>query len=680
MNDYPKTIKYYENSLEIYKELNDKTRLIKCLNNLGILYNTIGNYSKAFEYSQKSLEIAEKFDYKSDISQSLQNIGDIYISRKKYNKALEYYLKTLKLNKEIGDKNEISSSYLNVGKIYFITKKYNKALDYTLKSLQIANELELIAEKKDIHYQLSEIFASTKNYKKAYEHHLIYSKLNDSIFNENNIKKITSLELQYKYDKEKQAIKLEQQKKEAVFVEEAKRHKAERKTFIIGFLVALIIILLFMRMIRIKKKANSLLHEKNKEILFQKNQISEQKEELQIKTDELAKHKENLEKKVKQRTLDLFIAKEKAEESDLLKTSFINNISHEFRTPMNAILGFSSFLKKSDLSEENRKEFSSIVDKSCSQLLNIVDDTIEISKVQANQAKLFKTDVNIADIISEVINDFNETLLQKKLEINLDLNLNEAQLFIKTDKNKIKKIFWHLTDNAIKYTQNGYIKITGKLLENNYTEFRIADTGIGISPDMHKKIFEPYRQVETGVTRDFGGNGIGLSLSKAYVEMLGGKIEIESLLDKGTTIIFTIPLEENTKKEKQKKIITSGIKDNKTVLIAEDNKLNYLLLQELLSRYNLNLLHAWNGNEAVEVFRKEKQIDLILMDLKMPIMNGLDATKQIKQLNASVPIVAQTAYSTSEDQDNAKKYGCDDFISKPISEQALHQIINNYLL
>ncbi|RLD82324.1 MAG: hypothetical protein DRJ10_05185, partial [Bacteroidetes bacterium] len=365
-NDNLKALEYHQKALEIEIGRDNKEKIARSLNNIGIVYISQGNYSTALECFNKSLKIRQQLGDKSGTSMSFNNIGEVFYLQGKYSLALEYYQKSLKIKQETVLKKKIGLSYSNIGSVYFKTKQYNKAIDFTEKGLETAKELKLI---KDIYKQFSEIYAATKNYKKAYENHLLFKELNDSLFNEKNTKKITTLELKYEFEKEQYAIKLEQQKKDAVTAKEIKYQKAINQVFIAGLFVALLVILLFYRIVRTKKKANNILQQKNKQILEQKDQITEQKDEIQVQAEELSAQKENLEEIVEQRTVAFVKAKERAEESDQLKTAFLNNISHEFRTPMNGILGFSTLLIKPGSSSDDQKKYAEIISKSGNQLL-----------------------------------------------------------------------------------------------------------------------------------------------------------------------------------------------------------------------------------------------------------------------------------------------------------------------
>jgi PAS domain S-box-containing protein len=373
----------------------------------------------------------------------------------------------------------------------------------------------------------------------------------------------------------------------------------------------------------------------------------------------------------------LLIAKAKAEESDRLKTAFLQNISHEIRTPMNAIVGFSGFLNNTDLDSEKRKNFIEIITKSCDQLLFIISDIISIATIEAGQEKIVEKEIDLNATLIQMNDQFQ--LEAKRKNVNLQLApLTDNVDKILSDRTKLVQVLNNLINNALKFTIQGSINF-GYTLKENEIEFFVEDSGIGIPPEMHDEIFKRFRQVESTSARQFGGSGLGLSISKAYVELLGGKIWLHSEPGKGSEFFFTIPYKiapKNTLQEKKTiNKLNFEINGLKTLLIAEDEEFNYILLKELLSGININIIRAKNGLEAVEICKSNKHIDMVLMDLKMPLMDGYEATKQIREFMSDLPIIAQTAYFRDEDKIKALTCGCNDFISKPIKRELLFSII-----
>jgi len=383
----------------------------------------------------------------------------------------------------------------------------------------------------------------------------------------------------------------------------------------------------------------------------------------------------NQNKKLKLLNYDLTIAKEKAEESDRLKSSFLQNMSHEVRTPLNAIQGFSQLMSNPKLSPEKFKKFSEIIAENSDKLISIITDVIEISQIQSKLVKAKLIEFDIVLFLNETVYSFKAKEKEKNIELQIKMNIQFHEYFIQSDKEKLQRILIHLIDNAIKFTIQGYVKIVCEL-ENENIKFTIADTGIGISEEMQKIIFEPFRQVETGICRNFGGNGLGLSLSKSYIELLNGSITLESEINKGSVFTVTIPTNKNNI-QAIKTHETNKINVN-TLLIVEDEYYNYQYLLALLEDKDYKILYAENGQKAIDLCRANSKIDLILMDIKMPVMDGHTAAKLIKDFRPNMIIIAQTAFALESEKETFIGI-FDDYITKPINEEILNQKLLKYI-
>ena len=383
----------------------------------------------------------------------------------------------------------------------------------------------------------------------------------------------------------------------------------------------------------------------------------------------------------KKAELELQIAKEKAEESDRLKSAFLANMSHEIRTPMNSIIGFSSLLKEVDVDQESKEKYVNLIESAGKRLLTIITDIIDISKIDANQLTIISKPCNINNLLEELHAQFSLTMLNPDVKLVLKKDDSIKDLEIETDKHRLMQVISNLIENSIKFTQKGFIEF-GCEVQKNEINFYVKDTGFGIEPKDQKIIFERFGQANQNHTFT-KGTGLGLSIVKGLVKLLGGKIWLNSEINKGTTFYFTLP-------NKIAKQVPETIKPNSniignkkrefTVLIAEDEATNYLYLEALFSNSNSTLLHAWNGQEAVDLFKNNQNVDLILIDLKMPKKTGLEATKEIRKLNKKVPIIAQTAYAMSNDMEVAINAGCNDYIAKPIDRKIFIEKINKYLI
>jgi len=380
-------------------------------------------------------------------------------------------------------------------------------------------------------------------------------------------------------------------------------------------------------------------------------------------------------------------AKAKAEESDQLKTAFLTNLSHEIRTPMNAIIGFSELLKAKDLSDNEKEEYVEIINKSGGSLVSIIDDLIEMSKIDSNQITPNLNSVNIEECVNEIYNSVKITIPKNK-PIDFKLVKSEIPLpfNVFTDGVKLKQVLINLLTNAIKFTEQGCITISYDWnKKKNCIEFAVEDSGLGIEKINQEFIFERFRRVDDDYSIKAGGLGLGLAITKAYVELLGGTISLKSNIGEGSKFKFTLPLMFDKREDVvlEKTETTKGnmapqIKD-KTILIAEDDNINYLLFEKIMKNTNFIVIRAKDGLEAVELFASNPKIDLVLMDIKMPKMSGYEALVKIKEMKPNIPVIAQTAFSSSDEIEKIRQAGFDGQITKPIDKNKLFDSIGSIL-
>jgi signal transduction histidine kinase len=383
-----------------------------------------------------------------------------------------------------------------------------------------------------------------------------------------------------------------------------------------------------------------------------------------------------------QKHKELIAAKEHAEECDRLKSAFLANMSHEIRTPMNGILGFSELLKSAELTGAQQQEYIQIIEKSGIRMLNIINNIIDISKIEAGLMKLDIRESNINEQIEYIYTFFKPEVEAKGMKITFINSLPSKESIIYTDREKVYAIFTNLIKNAIKFSNKGSIEL-GYFKRGDFLEFYLKDTGIGIPTDRQTAIFERFVQADIAGLQAQQGAGLGLSISKAYVEMLDGKIWVESEEGIGSTFYFTLPYKTRQEKiELQKNNPFDNIDNRATprvpglkILVAEDDETSEMLLDIELKIVGKEILKAKTGAETVELCRNNPDIDLVLMDIRMPEMSGYEATKQIRKFNKDVVIIAQTAYGLTGDREKAINAGCNDYIAKPIKKDELLALI-----
>ncbi|MCD4745246.1 MAG: response regulator [Bacteroidales bacterium] len=373
------------------------------------------------------------------------------------------------------------------------------------------------------------------------------------------------------------------------------------------------------------------------------------------------------------------------EDSNKLKTSFLINMSHEIRTPLNSIIGFSNLLAGPDLTLSQKNEYINYIISNSNTLLHLLDDIINISRIEAGQLTIDKTECYINGLLGEIFTNFSKISKNKKnIELKLNPFLKVQDFSIFSDPVRIKQIFTNLLDNAFKYTKSGYIEFGYTIKDKETIRFFVKDTGVGIPKDKFEIIFEMFKQANYSATKEYDGSGLGLAISKKLVELLDGKIWVESIVDKGSTFYFTLPWKSYEVSEKEIAASNNIEKiynwKDKKILIAEDIDSNYRFVEATLRHTKVNLLRANDGKQAVRICKLVDDIDLILMDIRMPIMNGYDAIYLIKKINKDIPIIALTAYANQGEKEKSLNAGCIGYIQKPIKPKLLLSILNNYLV
>jgi len=377
-------------------------------------------------------------------------------------------------------------------------------------------------------------------------------------------------------------------------------------------------------------------------------------------------------------------ARDRAQKADRLKTSFLANMSHEIRTPMNGILGFANLLRDPDLKDDQKDLYLKHIENSSNQLLNIIDDIIDISKIESGQLKISNKPVRINAILDELYSSFFHRIRgdapgQKKVTFNLKKGNDATDFTIVTDDFRLSQVFNNLIGNALKFTKEGHITFGYSLKSNRYIEFFVSDSGVGIPARNIKLIFDRFGQVDQDKAYQPTGTGLGLPISKSLVDLMGGEMWVESTPGKGSSFFFTLPLVVEEAMEESQFLISNKSYNwsKKRILIAEDEELNWFFIREMLRKTGADIMRAKDGNEAVANTRKYTP-DIILMDIKRPELNCIEATRLIRAFNQSVPIIAQTAFVMAEEKEESMQAGCNHFVTKPLDRTIIMELIDGY--
>ncbi len=412
----------------------------------------------------------------------------------------------------------------------------------------------------------------------------------------------------------------------------------------------------------LKEKEDTINHYKQ-ELEFAKMRLMKSSNELLIANEKLKNTTEELKKALRQ-----------AKENETAKIGLLNSLSQEIRTPMNAIVGFSDLLTKEAVEEKQKQEFIDIIEKSGKQMMQLVNDVIDLSKIQSNTIDIIPREISLNKIVLETYMLYYPLLWSKrknKVRFSYHYGLPDGKDFIVADEKRLRQVLSKLLSNAINFTKEGSIEMKYELTLNNYLRFVVRDTGIGIPKNRLGKLFDLFTDQKW---HDNEGTGMGLAIAKSLVELMGGKMWVESVEGSGSSFYFTIPYEpaslpvlaETAKTETIKKKLK-----NKKILVAEDEIMSFKLLEKILSQTGAEIVHAENGKEALDMIKATNDFDLIIMDIRMPVMDGITATKEIKRFNSAIPVIVETAYTLYEEEERAKKAGCDDFITKPINRDRL---------
>lgn len=639
ISDYKSAEKNYQKALLKAELLKNDTLIGWMYNNLGnVFYEGYKDADKSILFYNKSLELAKKRNDTFQILTPTLNIGWTYIDENEFEKAYPYLEEVISYEKNYGDEElKLQINYL-LGK-YYVHKRY---FDKALKAFEIAIEKgkaqKMYLELSDTYLEQSKLFEILNETSKAFEAYKKYVENKKKVLDKETIQQLEIAKATFALDEfQRDLAKANREKEAQVTITE----KSKIITFISIITISILIVLL---------------------IILYKNYITKNKLSNMLKVQN-----KNLEK-----------SKEEAEELSQMKSQFISTVSHELRTPLYGVVGITSLLMEESGLSKKENQYLKSLKFSSDYLLNLINDVLQLSKIDSNKLSLEKADFNTRALLENVVNSFEYHLDQKKNELHLDIE-DDVPFILKGDTIRLQQILINLIGNAIKFTDNGDVWLRLKLLKKTDKEctinFQVEDNGIGIPKEKQEEIFDNFLQIERENT-GFQGTGLGLSIVKKLITLFGGEIHLESEPNKGSKFCFTLDFKigKSSNQASLNEKLSKNVHSNNKILIVDDNKINQVVTQNILKKEKFEVAVVDNGLLAIKKI-KENHFDLVLMDLNMPVMDGFEATRRIREFNINIPIIALTAVAIDEIKDQVYEAGLNDIINKPYDNQEFYQVI-----
>jgi signal transduction histidine kinase/CheY-like chemotaxis protein len=661
-------------STEYLKKTGDTGAVGNIYNNMGLVFTYLKDYDKALEYHKKALSIWEENQDQNGIATTYSNIAYVYKNQNKFDLALKNYQTSLKIVESLTNKHLMAIIYISTGQICTAQKRYSSALEHLEKGLGIAIQYGMAHWEKEAYFSLSEMYEKMGSYKKSLECYKLFKSSQDSILNTANQRILN--ELQTKFEIEKNTKELIYSKNENLLLQKDISFKdlmIKQSQFFTVILCFIIIIILLVSFFLYKRNQYKQRLNTNLETLVADRTLELQQSNLSLQAE--IKEKIDGEKKLKE-------AKEKAEESDRLKSAFLANMSHEIRTPMNVIVGFSDMIDR-DLYNPNKiKYYTKLIKDGTRQLLSVINDILDIAQLDAGILELYENEFDLNALLNDVYHYFKNQLIQtEKTQIQLYLNkgLRDDLCRIKLDDTRLRQILTNLIGNAIKFTEKGFVEVGYTVEHETQLLFYIKDTGIGITKEKQEVIFERFIQLEESATRTYGGTGIGLSISKGLIKLIGGDIWVESEINKGSTFYFSLPYRSAIS---QFEVISLSnvnyIWRDITILIIQDDENSQTFFEKALASTKAQLIFAQNGLSGIEKFRSNFQINIVLIDIQLKGFSSFETVRLIKQIK-KIPVIGITSYEVREEKELLLQNGFDEIITKPLNKEGLLESIKKYL-
>jgi len=652
-------LEYYLRALEICNQTGDLTNLVSALVSIGNVYWYDGDNATALSYYEKALIEAQKPAYNGEHPGGiLNNIGNVYRSQGNHEKAIDYYKQALTISQSIGDKNQIATTLKNIGISYKENKRLSEAVEFLVQSNKIAAQIHLVRIQRETLEQLSQTYTLLADYRKALEYYLESSKLKDSLIDEETTDKISLLQLSHDLREEESKQAISSKDIELTLTKE----RNIRNIIVFITLLAISFALILWNRYRLNMKKN---------------------EELRILNATLERRVEERTNRLREENEQRRFAQEQAELANETKNRFLATISHEIRTPINAIIGFCDLAIKTDVDNDHQRNLKRVKDSS-EHLLAMIKDILDYSQIESGRMELKESSFDHHKLITSVINAYYLDASSKDIRLACAID-EQIPKYLIGDPDALRQVLYNLIGNAIKFTDKGTVDVQVKLSGEASSDdkirlmFSVKDSGIGISKLKQKLIFMDFTQADNSETRRYGGVGLGLTISKYFVELMGGKITVHSDKGAGSEFKFDIFLKVDTEKTESRIKKQPAVNKKLHLLIAEDNILNSQVISVFLNRLGHTSKVASNGKVAVE-FLSQEDFDAVLMDIEMPEMDGIEATQVIRSgiehvRNPKIPIIALTAHALKAYEEKCYEAGMNSYLTKPVDIEKLSSVL-----
>jgi signal transduction histidine kinase/ActR/RegA family two-component response regulator len=654
--DYTDALKKFEEALEIRKRTNDKNLIAHSYNYIGSIYTSLKDFDKAESFYNQSFELYKEIKDYADMGKVMMNIGKLYYEKSEKEKSVSYRNDAINLFLDNNKLYAAADAMTDLAEFHLKDKNISEALKHSFNAYKISTENKYTAIRQHSLRLLSDIYLTNNDTKQAYNYLKVYDDLKDSLAQQEAQRKIVNLEFSnelQRRDREMSSMKSENQLKQLT-IENQNRRNSLLLVIIITIFILLVVIFFAFRLQR-----------KNLKVLQDRNKLIDENN-----------------RKIEMSMIMLEEAKEEAEKNARIKSEFLSIMSHELRTPMNAVLGMTQIIMEENPREDQRENLETMK-VSAENLLSIIDDILDYNRLESGKMILVEKDFSLKQLMEKLFKIFSYSINQKGLKLiyNYDETLGEA--FI-GDDTRIGEIISNLLANAVKFTDKGTITVDVKKIglksNSSLIRFSVKDTGIGISSHNVTNIFDSFTQERTDTTRKYGGTGLGLSIVKKLLELMNGKIYVESKAGEGSKFYFEIELKNSDKKfEAQAPVKKEPAKkvNLQKILIVEDNNVNQLVMKKMLKNSGLQVDIADNGRIGMEKVL-QNEYDLVFMDLLMPEMDGYEATKEIRRFNKTIPIIALTADVMKGVEAKTKEAGMNSYLTKPVNKDELLRILSEY--